>query len=58
MKRVICPMQEIAGSVLQSVVDRFAELGLTPVVASEMEFHLLSLDRDKFGVPQHTQTAT
>ena len=44
-------------SVLQSVVDRFAELGLTPVVASEMEFHLLSLDRDKFGVPQHTQTA-
>ena len=44
-------------SVLQGVVDRFAELGLTPVVASEMEFHLLSLDRDKFGVPQHTQTA-
>jgi glutamine synthetase len=44
-------------SALQSVVDRFAELGLTPVVASEMEFHLLSLDRDKFGVPQHTQTA-
>ena len=44
-------------SVLQGVVDRFTELGLTPVVASEMEFHLLSLDRDKFGVPQHTQTA-
>ena len=27
------------------------------MVASEMEFHLLSLERDKFGIPQHTQTA-
>ncbi len=44
-------------SVLQSVLDRYAELGLTPVVASEIEFHLLTLDRDKFGQPQHTQRA-
>ena len=44
-------------SVLKSVVDRFGQLGLTPVVASEMEFHLLTLERDKFGIPQHSQTA-
>ena len=44
-------------SVLQNIVNRFSELDLTPVVASEMEFHLLSLERDKFGIPQHTQTA-
>ncbi|MDA0795476.1 MAG: glutamine synthetase family protein [Proteobacteria bacterium] len=44
-------------SVLQSVLDRYAALGLTPVVASEIEFHLLTLDRDQFGQPQHTQRA-
>ena len=44
-------------SVLQNIVNRFSSLGLTPVVASEMEFHLLTLDRDKFGVPTHSQTS-
>ena len=43
--------------VLQQVVERYTKLGLTPVVASEMEFHLLQIDRDQFGRPQHTQRA-
>jgi len=43
--------------VLQSVLDRYAKLDLRPVVASEMEFHLFELDRDKFGEPQHSQRA-
>ena len=43
--------------VLETVLARFKKLGLTPVVASEMEFHLLELDRDKFGIPQHSQKA-
>tara|TARA_B110000211_G_scaffold53861_1_gene59605 strand:+ start:247 stop:1299 length:1053 start_codon:yes stop_codon:yes gene_type:complete len=43
--------------VLQQVVERYTKLGLTPVVASEMEFHLLEIDRDQFGRPQHTQRA-
>ena len=43
--------------VLQQVLERYTKLGLTPVVASEMEFHLLEIDRDQFGRPQHTQRA-
>lgn len=43
--------------VLQAVLDRYAKLGLRPVVASEMEFHLFELDRDKLGLPQHSQRA-
>lgn len=43
--------------VLEQVVARYTALGLTPVVASEMEFHLLEIDRDQFGRPQHTQRA-
>jgi glutamine synthetase len=43
--------------VLQTVLDRYAKLGLRPVVASEMEFHLFELDRDKFGQPRHSQRA-
>jgi glutamine synthetase len=42
---------------LENVLARFAKLGLTPVVASEMEFHLFELDRDQFGAPQHSQRA-
>ncbi|MDG0968331.1 MAG: glutamine synthetase family protein [Porticoccaceae bacterium] len=44
-------------AVLQNILSRFKVLGLTPVVASEMEFHLLKIDPDKFGVPRHTQTS-
>jgi glutamine synthetase len=38
--------------VLGNVVDRFAELGLTPVVAVELEFYLLDTERDERGRPQ------
>jgi glutamine synthetase len=35
---------------------RFAALGLTPVLASEMEFHLLRNEDDALGRPLHTQS--
>jgi glutamine synthetase len=35
---------------------RFKALGLTPVVASEMEFYLLREEDDALGRPVHTQT--
>ncbi|MBA6413450.1 glutamine synthetase [Parahaliea sp. F7430] len=41
---------------LQSLVDRFAALGLTPVMATEMEFYLLEDKQDELGRPVHTQT--
>ena len=37
--------------VLPTVLDRYTALGLRPVVASEMEFHLFELEADKFGQP-------
>ncbi|MEP5569101.1 MAG: glutamine synthetase family protein [Halioglobus sp.] len=40
---------------LQGLMDRLAALGLTPVMASEMEFHLLYPDEDGIGRPLHTQ---
>jgi len=43
-------------AVLQSVVARYRALGLTPVVASELEFHLLQSERDAYGQPLHTQS--
>ena len=43
--------------VLENLLARFKALGLAPVVASEMEFHLFELDRDQFGKPQHSQSA-
>ncbi len=43
--------------VLDTVLQRYKALGLTPVVASEMEFHLFELDPDQFGAPQHSQRA-
>lgn len=41
---------------LQSLVRRLGEHGLTPVMASEMEFYLLHEGEDEFGRPLHTQT--
>jgi glutamine synthetase len=38
--------------VLGRVIDRFAELGLTPVVAVELEFYLLDAERGSDGKPQ------
>ncbi|TFH68780.1 glutamine synthetase [Gammaproteobacteria bacterium LSUCC0057] len=43
-------------AVLQAVVARYRALGLTPVVASELEFHLLQNQRDGYGQPLHTQS--
>ncbi|MFT4825553.1 MAG: glutamine synthetase [Halioglobus sp.] len=42
--------------ILSGLMDRFAKLGLTPVVASEMEFHLFEMNDDDLGRPLHTQT--
>ena len=62
--QVIISLREVDGSpsgldvrgIVQRLVDRFAERGLTPVVASEMEFFLLRNERDTLGRPVHTQT--
>lgn len=42
-------------TLLSRLVQRFAALGLTPVVATEMEFYLLGQDADDLGRPLHTQ---
>ncbi|MEM7424516.1 MAG: glutamine synthetase family protein [Pseudomonadota bacterium] len=39
-------------AVLRSVVDGFAERGLTPVVAVELEFYLIDRERTENGAPQ------
>jgi glutamine synthetase len=62
--QIMISLREVDGSVsgldvrgiLQKQIDRFAQLGLTPVVASEMEFFLLQDERDTLGRPLHTQT--
>ena len=41
---------------VKNLMSRFAALGLTPVLASEMEFHLLRQAMDETGRPVHTQT--
>jgi glutamine synthetase len=38
--------------ILRRVVERFARDGLTPVVACELEFYLLDVERDGAGAPQ------
>ncbi len=42
--------------VLRQIQQRFTERGLTPVVAPELEFMLLSTERDADGVPQVPRT--
>ncbi|MEH6633981.1 MAG: glutamine synthetase family protein [Halioglobus sp.] len=42
--------------IVQALMARFKARGLTPVVASEMEFYLLRDERDATGRPVHTQT--
>ncbi len=62
--QVIISMREVDGSpcaydprfILAGVVERFAALGLTPVLASEMEFYLFHDRQDELGRPVHTQT--
>lgn len=58
--RVLVTMRDADGraavveprNVLRRVVERFAELGLHPVLACELEFYLLSCDRAADGRPQ------
>lgn len=38
--------------IMSTVVDRFSDLGLTPVVAVELEFHLIDRQRTAAGGPQ------
>mgnify|MGYP001823787220 FL=1 len=62
--QVMISLREIDGSpsgfdargIVQRLMERFAGLGLTPVVASEMEFFLLRDEKDTLGRPMHTQT--
>jgi glutamine synthetase len=64
MAQVIISMREVGGApcaydcrhILRSVMARFQDMGLTPVVASEMEFYLLRDENDTLGRPVHTQT--
>jgi len=42
-------------TILENVVARFDSLGLTPVVAIELEFYLIDLKRDDAGAPQFPQ---
>lgn len=41
---------------IKSLLARFTALGLTPVVATEMEFYLFRQGEDELGRPLHTQT--
>ncbi|MCB1854597.1 MAG: glutamine synthetase [Halieaceae bacterium] len=62
--QVLISMREVDGApcaydsrhMLQALMARFAALGLTPVVATEMEFYLLRDEEDSLGRPLHTQT--
>ena len=62
--QVVISMNEVDGSpcsydtrrIIERLMKRFAELGLTPMMASEMEFYLLHNEQDTLGRPVHTQT--
>jgi glutamine synthetase len=62
--QVMMSLRELDGSpcaydtrfILQGLMKRFAALGLTPVLASEMEFYLFENGQDALGRPVHTQT--
>jgi glutamine synthetase len=62
--QLIISMRELEGepcdydarNILRRLMARFKALGLTPVVASEMEFYLLRDEKDQIGRPVHTQT--
>ena len=46
------PLWHDPRTVLERVVARFAELGLKPVTAIELEFYLIDAERDAAGAPQ------
>ncbi|AYG65612.1 MULTISPECIES: glutamine synthetase family protein [unclassified Rhizobium] len=58
-KQVLATMHELDGSasfqdpraILSAVVDRYTALGLTPVIATELEFYLLAGDWRDRGIP-------
>jgi len=62
--QVMMSLREVDGTpcfldtrfLLARLMSRFADLGLTPVLASEMEFYLLLNEKDEQGRPRHTQT--
>jgi len=64
MAQVMISMREVDGEpcaydsrhIVQSLMTRFAARGLTPVVASEMEFYLFRDEEDSLGRPVHTQS--
>lgn len=63
MGQVLVSMRQVDGApcaydcrtILRALLARFAALGLTPVVATEMEFYLLREEDDSLGRPVHTQ---
>ncbi len=62
--QVLLSLREVGGEpcdndmrfMLKRLVERFAAIGLTPVLASEMEFYLFRDGSDSLGRPIHTQT--
>lgn len=62
--QVLLSLREVSGEpcendtrfLLKRLMERFASHGLTPVLASEMEFYLLREEDDALGRPLHTQT--
>ncbi|MFT5710871.1 MAG: glutamine synthetase [Halioglobus sp.] len=62
--QVLLSLREVSGEpcendtrfLLKRLMERFASHGLTPVLASEMEFYLLREEDDALGQPVHTQT--
>jgi glutamine synthetase len=49
------PCQYDPRNIVGKLMGRFKKLGLTPMLASEMEFNLFQSQRDSDGLPQHTQ---
>lgn len=62
--QVLLSLREVSGEpcendtrfLLKRLMERFASHGLTPVLASEMEFYLLREEDDAQGRPVHTQS--
>ncbi len=62
--QVLLSLREVSGEpcgndtrfILKRLMERFASHGLTPVLASEMEFYLFREGDDSLGRPVHTQT--
>jgi glutamine synthetase len=64
--QVLVSLKELSGescgydprTLLSSLVERFNQLGLTPMLASEMEFYLFEAERGADGKPIHTQASS